>query len=76
MPSQTSCSLAGALAAATLALPGAALAHGIVGDRFFPATLVIDDPAVADELTLPEPQVTRTSDTPPATEVDIGGEWD
>ena len=28
-------------------------AHAIVGDRAFPATLVIDDPGVADELALP-----------------------
>ncbi len=30
-----------------------ALAHTIVGDRVFPATLTIDDPGVNDELTLP-----------------------
>jgi len=30
-----------------------AFAHGIVGKRFFPATLTIDDPFVADELSLP-----------------------
>jgi hypothetical protein len=27
-------------------------AHGVVGDRFFPATLTIDDPFVADEMSL------------------------
>jgi hypothetical protein len=32
---------------------GAAWAHGFAGQRFFPATLVIDDPFVADELSLP-----------------------
>ena len=37
----------GLLAAST------ASAHGIVGKRFFPATLTIDDPFVADELSLP-----------------------
>ena len=57
-------------------LAGPALAHGVVGDRFFPATLVTDDPAVADELTLPEVSVTRTPDDPSATETDISGEWD
>ncbi len=31
----------------------AAQAHGVVGDRFFPATLAIDDPFVADELAIP-----------------------
>jgi hypothetical protein len=30
-----------------------ALAHGMIGQRFFPATLTIDDPFVADELSLP-----------------------
>ena len=29
------------------------MAHGIVGKRFFPATIATDDPAVADELSLP-----------------------
>ncbi len=32
---------------------GPASAHGLAGKRFFPATLTIDDPFVADELTLP-----------------------
>ncbi len=32
---------------------GSASAHGFAGKRFFPATLVIDDPFVADELSLP-----------------------
>lgn len=30
-----------------------ALAHGVVGERFFPATISIDDPFAADELALP-----------------------
>ncbi len=30
-----------------------AAAHGLVGKRFFPATLVVDDPFVADELGFP-----------------------
>jgi hypothetical protein len=30
-----------------------ALAHGIVGQRFFPATITTDDPFAADELALP-----------------------
>jgi hypothetical protein len=33
-------------------VPGA-WAHGMIGQRFFPATLAIDDPFVADELSLP-----------------------
>jgi len=70
---------AGALAASAtvLSLLGAhANAHGIVGNRFFPATLITDDPAVADELTLPQIDLLRTADSPPATETDISGEWD
>jgi hypothetical protein len=31
-------------------MPGLAFAHGIAGQRFFPSTLTIDDPFVADEL--------------------------
>jgi hypothetical protein len=30
-----------------------AFAHGIVGKRFFPSTLAIEDPTVSDELSLP-----------------------
>ena len=33
--------------------PSKAFAHCFVGARFFPATLVIDDPCVADEMSLP-----------------------
>ena len=44
-----------AVLAATVLLscPGAASAHGFAGDRFFPATILTDDPFVADELSLP-----------------------
>jgi len=42
------------LAASTcLVATDPALAHGLAGKQFFPATLVIDDPFVADELSLP-----------------------
>jgi hypothetical protein len=34
-------------------VPTAAWAHGFAGSRFFPATLVTDDPFVNDELSLP-----------------------
>jgi hypothetical protein len=34
------------------AIPDAAQAHGIAGNRFFPGTLAFDDPAVNDELSL------------------------
>jgi hypothetical protein len=36
-----------------LAASGLSLAHGFAGKRFFPATLVTEDPFVADELSLP-----------------------
>ena len=41
--------------AMTLMLPAAAtaLAHGFAGQRFFPATILTDDPFVADEMSLP-----------------------
>jgi hypothetical protein len=51
-----------------------AFAHCFVGDRFFPATLAIDDPCVADELSLPTVQWSKTADMPPATEWDISAE--
>jgi hypothetical protein len=41
------------LAMAVLMMAPAALAHGIAGNRYFPGTLTFDDPAVADELVLP-----------------------
>jgi hypothetical protein len=63
------------IAAATFCAASPAAAHGIVGNRFFPATLITDDPAVADELSLPTVDTFKTGDTPPATETDISGEW-
>ena len=43
-----------AVAAATVLtfafMPALAFAHGMAGQRFFPSTLTIDDPFVADEL--------------------------
>jgi hypothetical protein len=42
-----------ALAAWGILATGPAAGHGIAGKRFFPATLVTDDPFVADELSLP-----------------------
>jgi hypothetical protein len=40
-------------AAALLCDNSAALAHGFAGDRFFPATILTDDPFVASEASLP-----------------------
>ena len=47
----------GAVAAAAVTLVSAssgALAHGFAGERFFPATILTDDPFVADEISLPQ----------------------
>jgi hypothetical protein len=52
-----------------------ALAHCLVGGRFFPATLNIDDPCVADELSLPTVSVFKNGDDPSARESDISGEF-
>lgn len=43
-----------------------ALAHCFVGARFFPATLAIDDPCVADEMSIPTVAWSQTGDVPPA----------
>jgi|HubBroStandDraft_1064217.scaffolds.fasta_scaffold00108_16 hypothetical protein len=45
--------IAATLLGAALAAPSAATAHAVAGARVFPATLIIDDPAVSDELSLP-----------------------
>lgn len=52
-----------------------AFSHGIVGDRFFPATIATDDPFVADELSLPTVSHQKTSANPSVTETDIDGEF-
>jgi hypothetical protein len=53
-------------------------AHGIAGKRVFPTTLTIDDPAVADEASLPTIQYQRhgTADGgTPFRETDITAEY-
>lgn len=47
-----------------------ASAHCIVGNRFFPATLNIDDPCVNDELALPTIAGFKNGDDPSARELD------
>ena len=54
---------------------GHAAAHEIVGNRFFPATLGIDDPGVNDELSLPTVDSFNTGDDPPVRQRDISGEF-
>lgn len=66
--------LRAALCAAALA-PFSARAHEIVGNRMFPATLAIDDPGVADELSFPTISAYRTGDNPSARQLDVSAEF-
>ena len=50
---------------------GESVAHEIVGNRFFPATLGIDDPGVNDELSLPTVAAFKTGDDPSFRQRDI-----
>ena len=54
---------------------GESVAHEIVGNRFFPATLTIDDPGVNDELAFPTVSGFRTGDDPSFRQRDISGEF-
>jgi hypothetical protein len=77
MSNMTTCPRALALALLLILLPlNQAFAHCFVGARFFPATLAIDDPCVADEMSLPTVNWSRTGDVPPASELDISVEFD
>src|SRR5262245_51245656 len=67
--------LCGAALAGAAGLSSPAAAHGVAGPRFFPATLATDDPAVADELSLPTVSRSKTGDEPAARETDVSGEW-
>ena len=52
-----------------------ASAHCFVGARFLPATLTVDDPCVADELSLPTVSWLHNGDHPSAGEVDLSAEF-
>ena len=52
--------LAAIAAESSASPPPPAGAHGLAGRRFFPATLVIEDPFVADELSLPSFSTIKT----------------
>lgn len=52
-----------------------ALSHGIVGNRFFPATITTDDPFAADELSLPTVSYQNTGIDPSVKETVINGEF-
>jgi len=69
--------LRAALCAGPLAFAAipAASAHEIVGNRMFPATLAIDDPGVADELSLPTMALSKTGDDPSVKQLGISGEY-
>ena len=62
-------------AAALLTTVSNARAHEIVGNRFFPATLTIDDPGVNDELAFPTISMFKTGDDPSVKQRDISGEF-
>ena len=68
-------SLVAALAGlAIIAVPTTgALAHAVCGNRVFPATLTLDDPGIADELSLPTIQYTPI---PGGAVTSYGFEWD
>jgi hypothetical protein len=52
-----------------------ASAHCFVGARFLPATLNLDDPCVADELSLPTVAHFKNGDDPSARQTDVSGEF-
>jgi hypothetical protein len=67
---------AGLSGLAILLVPlGESAAHEIVGNRFFPATLGIDDPGVNDELAFPTVDSFKTGDDPSVRQRDISGEF-
>jgi hypothetical protein len=60
--------------ALTISQAGSALAHGFAGSRFFPATITIDDPFVADEMSLPTVSNAKIGTDPSVVETAISGE--
>jgi len=66
------------VSALALRMAAPAQAHGLIGKCFLPATLAIDDPFVADELSFPTVSHIKTpasSDTPATKETDISAEF-
>jgi hypothetical protein len=69
--------VAAALAVASPALVSTAQAHVVCGDRVFPATLVLDDPGVGDEVSFPTVQYTHIPAAAGGGEnTSYGFEWD
>ena len=68
------CALAAALVFASLE---PAHPHGLIGKRFFPATLAVDDPFAADELSLPTVSYLKqrgSEEAPPTKQISLSGE--
>lgn len=63
------------LAAGAAASASITNAHEIVGNRFFPATLAIDDPGVNDELAFPTAGLSKTGGDPSFRQLDISAEY-
>ena len=61
--------------AAAISTFASARAHEIVGNRFFPATLTVDDPGVNDELAIPTISIFKTGDDPSVKQRDISAEF-
>lgn len=73
-PAWLGVAFAGSLAVISVA----ASAHEIVGNRFFPATLAIDDPGVNDELAFPTIarfKTPTTPDSPAFRQLDVSAEF-
>ena len=65
-----------ALALASLSVfSSVASAHCFVGARFLPATLNVDDPCVADELSLPTVSRFKNGDDPSTRQTDVSAEF-
>src|SRR5271155_4727065 len=73
MPRRFKNAAATLVCAAGVATAQAAFAHGVAGDRIFPATLLIDDPAVGDELSFP---TLAYQPDGPTGNYNYGFEWD
>jgi hypothetical protein len=55
------CAAAALLCVCALLRPPPAFAHAVCGSRVYPVTLTMDDPGVADEITVPQVVYTRTA---------------
>ncbi len=75
IPLQRAAGPALAITLLTVFVSSPSLAHEIVGNRFFPATLGIDDPGVNDELSIPTVDAFKTGDDPPVKQRDVSGEF-